>query len=72
MDSRVATAKTVADPVFSVIHQTRPNWAIALPIHERVCPVHMVKNRGTHFEASQDIVRFGKVVLVSWIIIFGA
>jgi hypothetical protein len=59
MESRVATAKTVADPVFSVIHQTNPNWATALPIQDRVCPVQMVKNKGAHFEASQVMVRFG-------------
>jgi hypothetical protein len=58
MDSKVATARTEADLVFSVIHHTKPNCATALPIQERVCPVQMVKNRGIHFEGFQLKVHF--------------
>jgi hypothetical protein len=46
----------VADPVFSVIHHTNPNWAAALPTQERVCPVQIEKNNGAHFEVFQDMV----------------
>jgi hypothetical protein len=63
METRVATARIVADPVLAVIHHIKPNWATALPIQERVCPLQMVKNKGAHFVEFQVIVRFGMVNL---------
>ena len=41
-----AMASTVAEPVCSVIHQIRANWAILLPSREKACPVQMVKKGG--------------------------
>jgi hypothetical protein len=58
----------VAEPVFSVIHHTSPNWATALPTQESVCPVQMVKNRGAHFSVFQAIVLFGIVYLIAGIL----
>jgi hypothetical protein len=63
IEIRVAKARMVADPVFSVIHQTKPNWAIALPTQERVCPVQIVKNKGAHFDVFQAMDRFPIVYL---------
>ena len=63
VDSKVAIARTVADLICSVTHQIRPNEATALPIKEKVCPVQLVKNRDNHFNVSQDMVRFGIVVI---------
>jgi len=42
----VAVARTVADPVSIVSHQTSANCAATLPISESCCPVQIVKKGG--------------------------
>ena len=44
MATNVAVARIVAEPVDSVNHQTSANWASRLPIREKACPDHTVKN----------------------------
>ena len=44
----VAVANTVADPVVSVTHHTKANWATALPIQESCWPLQTVKNGMRH------------------------
>ncbi len=39
----VAVARTVADPVVLVSHQTSANCAARLPTSDSCCPVQMVK-----------------------------
>ena len=47
--SRVAVAKTVAEPVDLVKYQIKVNWTSALPNKENACPVQTTRNRRAQF-----------------------
>ena len=44
----VAVARTVAEPVSFVNHQTSANCAARLPMSDSCCPTQMVKKRAFH------------------------
>jgi hypothetical protein len=63
MPTRVAVARTLAEPVFCVNHQISANWTRALPNREKACPVQIVKKRAAQLSGREWAV--GSVIFGS-------